>query len=211
MRRQPLIDRLDWLAPAIAASPVLIGMACVAHVHVSSSGPTQAARYLELGSFAATIGLFIAALVAGVFTYHQIRDAKDARVATIYMEINKTYFSDRLRTARIEMLKLEQSCTAQNDVGLAVCVANTLQAWRETNVESATYARFYRCVDMLQFWEDVGVLTNWKFVDGNVVLDMYAGALQFADEFFNIYIERVRKTHQTLYENAVRLFRQAQD
>jgi hypothetical protein len=240
-RRNPFFAGVDWMALAVAASPACIFLATFAATHLlpgmlaasaavaeaaekaEAAHPSSLREYLEIGSFAATIGLAVAAFVAGGLTYSQLRDAKTARIAAIYMDINKTYNSEALREARLEVLKLKRSPAAQAAADLATYIADTLEQWRLCDPASPEYGRFNRCIRILQFWEDVGVVTGWKFVDLDVVLDFHRSGLRASHTNFHVYINRARAADVAenagqqppyvtqLFENALTIFAAASE
>ncbi len=227
-RKRPLFTGFDRLAVATMASPWLIGLAAFSlqaladrMPHTDPAHPDNVTTFhawMEFLSFLGTFGLFVSALVAGWITFSQLRDARAARVAAIYMEVNKTYTAEPMRQARLEILKLKREFEAGGGDGdLALYVADHMLRWKTTPIDGAEFAKFNTCSRILQFWEDVGVLVGWDFVDPEVILDFHRAALRAAYGQFHIYIERARRADETsqsltepayqtrLYDNALSL------
>jgi hypothetical protein len=225
--------RLELVAVVALLSPwwialVWAGIAVIPPFPMSDAHHTPSSRLaswrdiFELTSFIAATAAFPTAVFAGVFAYRQIKDAKAARIASIYMEINKTYNSDMMREARKTMMQIRRQYDTQHpgEDRLGTYLRTMFRQWKTHDPDSETFGRFNQCARILQFWEDVAILVKREYVDEAIIIDFHRSALNNARNNLGPYIREMRRADQdehpgdatyrsTLNENALALFEAA--
>jgi hypothetical protein len=224
--------RLELAAVVAALSPWWIALVCTGLAMIPLFPGTEAAHppshtaswrdIFELTSFIAATAAFPTAVFAGVFAYRQIKDAKAARIASIYMEINKTYNSDMMREARKTMMQIRRRYDSQHPgegkFGAYLCTM--FRHWKTYDPDSEAFRQFNQCARMLQFWEDVAILVKREYVDEAIIIDFHKSALNNGRTSLGPYIRQMRRADRdnnpddpvyrsTLYENALALFEAA--
>ncbi len=157
----------------------------------------------------------VTAAAALYFTLDQIGEVLDARVASIYIEINNKYNASSLTEARRAVKRLADRFAADPE-GMATFgdyVARHFGRWSRMALETPDFMIYNDAMRLMQFWEDVGVLIRRTLADIDVVLDFHAGAVRYAELVFGAHVISLREAEQsrTLYANALWLMDQARD
>ena len=99
-----------WAGLAIAGLALWSLALCTKTLTTRLADPSRDAHdKLEALSFAANVSVPILAIVAGYIAYRQFGEAKDTRVATLYLQIMEKYNSDLLREGRRNIRRLSDA------------------------------------------------------------------------------------------------------
>ena len=168
-------------------------------------------KKLEAASYVASISLPILATIAGYIAYRQLAEAKDARVASLYLQITENYNSEVLREARRDLHGLSDAHIASGAaVDFGAYLDDVFDALRSLPLAHPGFQLYNSCMRLMEFWEEVGVLARRNLVDCNVLLDYMAGNIRNVDACFMTFVTRRRhEDGNELYANALWLMEQA--
>jgi hypothetical protein len=172
-----------------------------------------AEKRLEALSFLANISVPLIALFAGYFAYNQVIEAKNTRIASLYLQINETYNSEIVRAARRELKALQENFDTDRMQGEAMpaYIARRLNEWSREKLATPDFEKFNKCMRLMEFWEEVGVLTRRNLIERDVLFDYLAGAATYAEDCFGLYLQgrRTADGSNKLYANALYLMSEA--
>ncbi len=202
-----------WAGLAIAGLALWTISLCANVLTTRLADPGKEAHdKLEALSFAANVSVPILAIVAGYIAYRQFGEAKDTRVATLYLQIMEKYNSDLLREGRRNIRRLSDAHRAGasgQDFGLYL--ADLFDNLSARDLDDPGFEVYNSCLRQMEFWEEVGVLVRRGLVDCEVLLDYMAGNIRYAEECFRPFIDAKWRANGNfeIYANAFWLMDQA--
>jgi hypothetical protein len=187
----------DW--PAIAAD-VLSGP-------VTSDGhtPNYLRNLLELTSFAATTVLVLTGLIAVVFTYAQLKEAKNARIASVYLQISAKWNAEEAFASRMGLLELNDRFEDRAYSDATKSASRSAEDYISRSIEAEgrrDRAARLRLTFILSVMEDIGVLCARGMIDQDIVLDLLASPIAYQMQLLSGYVESLRRDEPGVYRFA---------
>jgi hypothetical protein len=171
----------------------------------------------ELTFYITQLGVLVAAVVGGFLAYRQLREAQDARLANIYLEIQDRWKSpDVVESRRLiaglakefrERVAREGHCRDADGTVLgspAALIQARLQKLLETDPKAFSKHMVY-----LTILEDIGAMCRKGYIEAQDISDLMGSSIVQGTEFLLLHIRQERRgaNSKSIWANALWLYR----
>lgn len=164
-------------------------------------------NWLELCYFSASVIVAGVAWFAVQFAKKQAIEAEHSRAAQVYLELTGRYTSERLTRSRLMVVSLWHEFHSDREAEMTVgeFVHRRIAALRSSNIDELEIYNKY--LDLLTFFEDVGVLVKRGYVKVEDVQLLFKAAIVGVRELFEPHILARQKEDRDaqLFENFLEL------
>jgi hypothetical protein len=174
--------------------------------------PNYFRNLLEVLFFTSNVVLLSIAIVTVIVARFHAKEAENARIASIYMEISSQWSSDKIVDSRMYIITLSDRWKnpeyEDDEKAKSHSVGEYIRRVLESDRKKSRTLHNTNTA-ILIFMEDLGVLCKKRYVREEDIFDFIASPIILQMELLQNYVENVRKAFPTAYENALALSERA--